>query len=124
MPDRLHPEDVDAIARRVVELLAPTPAPTPAPTTMVDAEAVARRFGVERSWVYQHSEALGAIRLGTGPRARLRFDPELVATALKASPAGAPSPPAAPERARARARARPHQSPAGVSLLPIRQPEA
>lgn len=48
------------------------------PTTLVDAETVARYLGVERDWVYAHAAELGARRLGTGPKARLRFSlPEL-----------------------------------------------
>lgn len=41
---------------------------------LVDAAEVARRLSVSRDWVYEHSTSLGAIRLGKGPRARLRFD--------------------------------------------------
>ena len=62
---------VEAIARRVAELL--DPGTGKAPATLVDASAVARELGVERDWVYSHATALGAIRLG-GPRGRLRFD--------------------------------------------------
>jgi hypothetical protein len=51
---------------------------TELPTTLVDAETVARYLDVERDWVYQHAVELGARRLGTGPKARLRFSlPEL-----------------------------------------------
>lgn len=39
----------------------------------VDARAVAEHLSVERSWVYDHADELGAVRLGSGPRARLRF---------------------------------------------------
>jgi hypothetical protein len=42
---------------------------------LVDAEELARRHGVSRSFVYQHAEELGVIRLGFGARPRLRFDP-------------------------------------------------
>jgi hypothetical protein len=50
------------------ELLAVRPA-----QGLVDAAAVADFLGVERSWVYEHADELGARRLGSGPRARLRF---------------------------------------------------
>jgi hypothetical protein len=40
---------------------------------LVDAATVARYLGVERSYVYEHAVELGARRLGTGPKARLRF---------------------------------------------------
>jgi predicted DNA-binding transcriptional regulator AlpA len=42
---------------------------------LIDSAEVARRLGVKRSWVYRHSAELGAIRLGSGPSRRLRFDP-------------------------------------------------
>jgi len=39
----------------------------------VDARAVARHLGVDVTYVYEHAAELGARRLGSGPRARLRF---------------------------------------------------
>ena len=56
---------------------------------LIDAAEVARRLGVSREYVYDHAAELGAERLGTGPRARLRFDPVNL---------GRSSPPAVPER--------------------------
>ena len=44
------------------------------PQPLVDAAALARHLGVARSFVYDHADRLGAIRLGDGPRPRLRFD--------------------------------------------------
>lgn len=80
---------VDAIARRVVELLegsraradAARPASDPGSTCLTVSQ-VAARYGVSRSWVYAHQRELGAMRLGKGPRARLRFDPNVVADAI------------------------------------------
>lgn len=43
---------------------------------------VAARYRVRPSWVYAHQRELGAIRLGDGPKARLRFDGQTVAAAL------------------------------------------
>jgi hypothetical protein len=43
-------------------------------------------LAVERDYVYAHAEELGAIRLGGGPRARLRFDLEEVRRRLAAPP--------------------------------------
>lgn len=62
---------VESIARRVVELLREE---VPSGPHLVDAAVVAERHGVARSWVYENAERLGAVRLGDGPRARLRFD--------------------------------------------------
>lgn len=41
---------------------------------LVDAARVAAYLGVSRDYVYEHAGELGARRLGSGPRARLRFD--------------------------------------------------
>ena len=49
------------------------------PQRYVDAATVAALFGVERDWVYAHKNELGALRLGSGRRARLRFDMSRVA---------------------------------------------
>jgi hypothetical protein len=82
---------VDAIARRVVELLegsrARAEAARPgaeAGSACVTVSQVAARYRVSRSWVYAHQRELGAMRLGDGPRARLRFDPTVVAEAISA----------------------------------------
>lgn len=71
---------VEAIARRVVELLRANE-PQDRPVRLVDAATLAHELGVERDWVYANSERLGAIRLG-GPQGRLRFDREVVAERL------------------------------------------
>ncbi len=67
---KLDPDDVEAIARRVAELLGSQHRPA---VRYVDAAEVASALGVERDWVYTHADELGAIRLG-GPTGRLRFD--------------------------------------------------
>jgi hypothetical protein len=54
-------------------------------TGLLDAAAVALRYGLSRDWVYEHADELGVIRLGAGRRPRLRFDPERVSTALAAA---------------------------------------
>jgi hypothetical protein len=42
------------------------------PTALTAAE-VAKRYGLSRGWVYKHARDLGGQRMGTGPKARLRF---------------------------------------------------
>ena len=79
----LDADSVERVARRVVELLGEERADSGAVELLNTAE-VARRFGVTCSYVYSHAEELGAIRLGDGPRARLRFDPAIVAERLSA----------------------------------------
>jgi hypothetical protein len=78
---KLDPQTVDAIARRVVELLRQQERRA---GKLVDAAELARRLGVDRSWVYTHAIDLGAVRLGNGPRPRLRFDPRLAVARLRA----------------------------------------
>ena len=73
----LDADDVEAIARRVAELVPP-------PSTWVDAQAVAVALGVDRDWVYAHARALGVVRLGPGPKSRMRFDLAVVRERLVA----------------------------------------
>ena len=70
----------DVIVRRVVEAIRAEGiiSQANATTSWLDAKEVAERLGVERDWVYQHADELGASRLGTGPRPRLRFPPEIL----------------------------------------------
>lgn len=84
---RLDPESIEAIARRLAELLGVAAAQRPR-RELISAEEVSRWWGVSRRWVYDHAERLGARRIGTGPRPRLRFDPDEVAEQL-GEPAGA-----------------------------------
>ena len=75
-------DELDDLAGRVASRLGRA-ARWPA---LLTAAEVASRFNVARSWVYAHANELGAIRLGTGPRARLRFDPAIVEQVLNPQP--------------------------------------
>ena len=77
---KLDPEAVEAIARKVVVLLE---AKGLRQRELIGAAELARRLGVDRSWVYTHAIELGAVKLGDGPRARLRFDPEIAERVLR-----------------------------------------
>ncbi len=89
---KLDPPTVEAIARRVVEILEQRGLQS---RELVDAAELARRFGIERSWVYSHAIELGAVKLGSGPKPRLRFDPQIAARLLrKAGEQTAADPPA------------------------------
>ena len=70
----------DSIVERVVEVIrAEGVMPQTRTTTgWLDAKQVAQRLGVEREWVYAHADELGASRIGTGPRPRLRFPPQIL----------------------------------------------
>lgn len=88
---RLDPESIEALARRLAELLA-SEEPRRQRQQLISAEEVAKWWGVQRRWVYDHADQLGARRLGSGARPRLRFDPDEVTERLGA-PAGRDSGP-------------------------------
>ena len=105
----LERDDIEAVARRVVELLDERDDLARAPVGLVDAHTLARRLHVKVGWIREHADELGAVRLGDGPRARMPFD---LAVALEAMarrrveapvprqrPTGGP-PPVRPRRAR------------------------
>jgi len=69
----LSPESIEMLARRLSELLQPVERKGAA--RLVSAKTIAESWGVDRKWVYEHAEHLGARRLGSGPQPRLRFDP-------------------------------------------------
>ena len=52
---------------------------------LVDAATLARLLNVDRDWVYANARRLGAVRLGDGPKARLRFDATRARAALAAA---------------------------------------
>lgn len=86
---------------------------------LITAADVADRLGVTRSFVYEHAHQLGAIRLGNGPRPRLRFDPETVARELRPEVHRRPLAPANKHPMKRRQIA----PVASQSLLPIKHPE-
>jgi hypothetical protein len=111
---KLDPQTVEAIARRVIELLEKRGLQR---RELVDAAELARRLGIERSWVYSHAIELGAVKLGKGAKPRLRFDPEVAAQVLRK----VDGKPAADPPARSGKRAgQPQGSEGRVELLPIR----
>jgi hypothetical protein len=75
--------DVEAIAeataRRVIEIVG-APAATFA---LVGVRELARELGVSIDYVYAHAAELGAMRLGSGPKARIRFDLDEARQALE-----------------------------------------
>jgi len=68
---------IRAIAREVARITGPAGG-------LLTANEVAAAFNVARGWVYAHADELEAIRLGDGPRPRLRFDPAVVTQRLQA----------------------------------------
>jgi hypothetical protein len=119
-PLRLDVASVDAVALRVVQLMDGGRAAISAGVGMVDAATLAAELGVDRSWVYAHRDELGAVRIGTGVKPRLRFDlktaREMLARSTSKDPQTTQTPVAAsgsPHRRRRRLGSSP-------GLLPIR----
>lgn len=113
MHPALPPEQLDQlaalIADRVVEQLQ---SDSTEAGRLIDAAEIARRFSVSRDYVYEHADDLGAVRLGSGPKARLRFSSTKVAEALGSSTESESQP--------KRVAVRPVRRGHGVTLLPIR----
>jgi hypothetical protein len=84
-PDNAIPTEVDLklvdlIAQRVLQMLGDQGDDE---VQLLTVAQVARRFQVHPSWVYANARRLGALRLGSGPKAPLRFDPDRVALAVE-----------------------------------------
>ena len=114
---KLDSQATEAIARKVVELLEKSGLQE---RELVDAAELARQFGIERSWVYSHAIELGAVKLGSGPKPRLRFDPHVAARVLRK--AGEQTTADPPARSGKRADRPSAGGGSGVRLLPIRGP--
>lgn len=104
----LEPDDVEAIAARVLALVREEL--DRAPVRYVDASTLAKTLSIDRSWVYAHADELQAVRLG-GPNGRLRFDLDLVVRLLHDAPASPPP--------RTRRRGRAKVTEVAADLLPI-----
>jgi hypothetical protein len=90
---------LDALVDRLAARLSAVE-PSPA---LLDTREVARRTGKTRRWVYDHVRELGAVPLGSGPRPRLGFSPDVIAQ-LKAAPQPAAGTPELPLRVTPRRR--------------------
>lgn len=103
--------DIEAIAARVVELLDEPPRRRNS-VRLATAKEVAESLGVGRSWVYAHQERLRAIRLGSGPKSRLRFDLDRAAEAFRMEAENE-----VPAKERRRLRSPASTLPTGVKLI-------
>jgi len=112
----LDPDDIEAIATRVAELLRHAPPPS----GLLTATQLAEHLGLTRSWIYEHARQLGAIQLGSGSKPRLRFDLTTAQGALTRTDHG-PTALAVPEAPRPRHR--PGKT-TDTTLLPIHDSHA
>lgn len=119
---RLDASSIEAVALRVVELLREGDSDIAvAAPELIDAAEVARRFRLSRDYVYDHADDLGAIRVGNGPRPRLRFDPAVVAKRLTPCSDSKGSQATEPRTGQPKTRPRRRRSTGAESqLLPIR----
>jgi hypothetical protein len=81
----LDHDDIEAIAeraaRRVVQLLQ---RPGAGVYQLLDPKDLAVALNVSVDYVYAHATDLGVMRLGDGPKARLRFDLRTAQVAMRA----------------------------------------
>ena len=84
---------------------------------LVDATEFARLLGVSRDFVYAHADEYGAVRLGSGSRPRLRFDPRRVASGFAGRGSEGVASPDAERKPPSRRRRR---SGTSAGLLPIK----
>jgi hypothetical protein len=81
----LDGEDIEAIAERaahrVVQLLERS---GPGAFQLLEPKQLASALNVSLDYVYAHAADLGVMRLGDGPKARLRFDLNTAQTAMRA----------------------------------------
>jgi hypothetical protein len=83
----LTPQAVEQVASRVVQLLHRAQqnqpqAQTGEPVGMVTVAQFAAYYKLNPAWVYEHADELGAIRIGSGPKARIRIDFQIAKAAL------------------------------------------
>ena len=104
----LSDADIERIAQRTAELVARAGG---GGCRIVDVATVARELGVSVDYVYEHQRELGAMRLGRGPKASLRFDLAAIMRSLRPS-----DEPAAPRRWPAGRKHRSGEAP----LLPVK----
>lgn len=83
-PRALDPADIQAIAEQaaqnVVGLLERS---APGVYRLLEPKELASVLNVSLDYVYAHASELGAMRLGEGPKARLRFDLQTAQGAMK-----------------------------------------
>jgi hypothetical protein len=124
----MSPEAIEQIAQRVAQLLRHERESLDdgqsKPPELIDAEELAKRFGLTRAWVYENAGKLGAIPLSDGPRPRLRFDPETVASVLKSRQRRNEPVPLSDSSMRPPRPTRRRRTPSTVPLLPIHEPRS
>jgi hypothetical protein len=76
--------DVEAIAEATARKLVELVGERGKTFGLVGPRELAEGLGVSLDYVYEHANELGAMRLGSGPKARIRFDLDGARRALEA----------------------------------------
>jgi hypothetical protein len=76
----LTPQAVEQVAQRVTQLLRYDK--RHGQPELITAGELAHRLRVQRSWIYKNRHLLDGERLGDGPKAEWRFDPDRAMAAL------------------------------------------
>jgi hypothetical protein len=124
----LTPQAVEQVAARVAALLqrqqqSAETLGTKEQQGFLNVAQLARHLGLNPAWVYEHADELGAIRIGDGPKARIRFDLHTAKEALRQNQASrTPAPGNVKPRKPRRSPASPYSTDA--PLLEIRDPYA
>lgn len=121
----LTPQAVEQVAARVAALLQRQQqnqehGETSEPTGMLTVTQLAQHLHLHPAWVYEHADELGAIRIGSGPKARIRLDLYTAKEALRQNQASR-APAAATPKPRPTSRRRRPSTPPPVELLPIHE---
>lgn len=115
----MHPDDLAELARLVADELAERLGDQPGDATRarwLSASEVATMLGINRDAVYRRADELGAKRIGSGPKARLRFDADAVTAALSACSASRDSLSQDPPQQQ---RSRPRRATAAGNAFPL-----
>ena len=125
----LTPQAVEQVASRVAQMLQrqqQQSAEIPGAKEQqgfLNVAQLARHLGLNPAWIYEHADELGAIRIGDGPKARIRFDLYTATQALRQHQPGRTQGPAtATPRKPRRSPASPYRT--NAPLLEIRDPYA
>ncbi len=78
----LDPDDIEVIAERAAQRVAQL-LERPSAFQLLEPKQLASALNVSLDYVYAHAADLGAMRLGDGPKARLRFDLHTAEAAMR-----------------------------------------
>jgi hypothetical protein len=80
----LDHDDIEAIAERAARLVVQLlDAPRAGAFQLLEPKQLASALNVSLDYIYAHAADLGVMRLGDGPKARLRFDLQTAQAAMR-----------------------------------------